>query len=311
MQMRRWMFALAVSAGLGVGASATFADIKGTVSFEGEPPEPAQIDMGAVKECAQQHPDGAFDQAIMVTDGKLANVVVSVKTDPGGEVPKEPAVLDQKGCQYTPHVIAVMTGQPITVKNSDPFLHNVHSLAIDNPAFNFGQPNIDPGRKVDPMKVPERFKIKCDVHPWMSAFVSVFEHPYFAVTKEDGTYTIPGNIPDGDVTLVFWHEKLAPEGKEVTVKVTGGKAEGADLSLKAEAARADDANNPAIQTVTLAAFQAKADPKAVAARAGAANGATKACCENCDAPSKGAAAAKTVVKVQTKAKAEAPQASVK
>ena len=307
MQMRRWMLALAASAGLGVGASAVFADIKGTVSFEGEAPEPAQIDMSAVKECAQQHPDGAFDQSLMVADGKLANVVVSVKTDPGGEVPKEPAVLDQKGCQYSPHVIAVMTGQPVMVKNSDPFLHNVHSLAIDNPAFNFGQPNIDPGRKVDPMKVAERIKVKCDVHPWMSAFISVFEHPYFAVTKEDGTYTIPGNIPDGDVTLVFWHEKLAPEGKEVTVKVAGGKAEGADYSFKAEGAKADDANNPAIATVKLAAFQAKADPKAVAAKAGAG----KACCENCDVPSKAAAVAKSVVKVETKAKAEAPQASVK
>ena len=102
-------------------------------------------------------------------------------------------MLDQKGCQYVPHVLAVMVGQPIIVKNSDPFLHNVHSLAIDNPAFNFGQPNKStPAARSPPMKVAERFKIKCDVHPWMSAYVNVFEHPYFAVTKEDGTFAIPG-----------------------------------------------------------------------------------------------------------------------
>ena len=296
MQFRRWMFALAVSAGLGVGASAAFADVTGTVSFEGDAPEPEQIDMSAVKECAQQHPDGAFDESVMVADGKLANVVISVKAEPGGDTPKEPAVLDQKGCQYHPRVIAVMTGQPVTVKNSDPFLHNVHSLAIDNPAFNFGQPNLDPGRKVDPMKVAERFKIKCDVHPWMAAHVSVFEHPWFAVSKEDGTFTIKGNVPDGEHTLVAWHEKFGEQEAKVTV--TGGKAENANFTFKPAAAKADDAKNPAVAGVTLAAFQAKADPKAA--------GAAKACCENCNAPDRGAA-----VKTVAKAPAVGPQASAK
>jgi hypothetical protein len=290
------MFALAVSAGLGLFASSSFADITGTVTFEGQAPEPEQIDMAAVKECAQQHPDGAFDQSLVVTDGKLANVVVSVKEAPaGGEAPKTPAVLDQKGCQYNPHVMAVMTGQPIQVKNSDPFLHNVHSLAIDNPAFNFGQPNVDPGRPVDPMKVAERFKLKCDVHPWMNAQVSVFEHPFFAVTKEDGTFKIPGNLPDGDYKLVFWHEKLGEQEKDI--KVAGGKAEGADASFKAAAARADDANIPTTAEVKLAVFNAKAET----AKAGA----DKACCAT-GIPSK-AAALKSVVKVS----AERPQASAK
>ena len=298
MQMRRWMFALAVSAGLGVSASKSFADITGTVNFEGEAPEPEQIDMAAVKECAQQHPDGAFDQSIMVTDGKLANVVVSVKAEPGGDVPKDAAVLDQKGCQYTPRVIAVMAGQPIVVKNSDPFLHNVHSLAIDNPAFNFGQPNVDPGRKVEPMKVAERFKIKCDVHPWMAAHVSVFEHPYFAVSKEDGTFTIPGNLPDGEHTLVAWHEKFGEQEAKVTV--SGGKAEGATFTFKPAAADAGAKAGPAAADVKLAAFAAKADPKAEAAKAG-----DKPCCENCT-PSKAQA-----VKAVAKAAAQGPQASAK
>ena len=304
MRFRRWMFALAAAAGLGVGASASFADITGTVTFKGDAPEPEAIDMAAVKECAQQHPDGAFSETVVVNDGKLANVVVSVKAEAGGDVPKEAAVLDQKGCQYAPHVIAMMVGQPISVRNDDPFLHNVHSLAIDNPAFNFGQPNKDPGRKVDPMKVAERFKIKCDVHPWMSAFVSVFEHPYFAVSKEDGTFTIKGNLPDGEHTLIFWHEKLAPgDGKEMKVMVTGGKAE---ANMEFDGAAAADAGNqvPAVTEVKLAAYSAKAETT----KAGAEK-ADKACCTTA-APSK-AAALKSVVKVETKPAAQAPQASAK
>ena len=298
MQLRRRMLALAVSAGLGLFASSSYADISGTISFEGEAPEPEQIAMAAVKECAQQHPDGAFDPSIVINDGKVANVVVSIKPADGqaleGQAPTAPAVLDQKGCQYTPHVIAVMTGQPISVKNSDPFLHNVHSLAIDNPAFNFGQPNVDPGRKVDPMKTAERFKIKCDVHPWMSAQVSVFEHPYFAVSKEDGTFTIPGNLPDGKYTLVAWHEKFGEQEKEIDV--AGGKAEGADFSFKAEGANAGDAASPV--EVKLAVFSAKSET----IKAGAEK---KPCCENC-APSK-----KDAAKTVAKAAAEQPQAAAK
>src|SRR3954466_10508890 len=304
MQVRRCLMALAAVAGLGVGASVSLADITGTVTFEGQAPEPEQIDMAAVKECAMQHPDGAFDESLVVNDGKLANVIVSLKEAPaGGAVPKDAAVLDQKGCQYKPHVIAVMIGQPLKVRNDDPFLHNVHSLAIDNPAFNFGQPNVDPGRAVDPMKVVERFKIKCDVHPWMGAHLSVFDHPYFAVTKEDGTFKIP-NVPDGDYKLVFWHEKLGEQEKDV--KVSGGKAEGADASFKPAAARADDAKIPATAEVKLAVFNAKAETTKTGAAA------KEACCTA--APSK-AAALKTAVnapaKATAEATAEAPQASAK
>ena len=92
--------------------------VTGKVVFNGDAPEPAQIDMAAVKECAMQHPDGAFDESLVVNDGKLANVIVSIKEAPaGGAVPKEAAVLDQKGCQYKPHVLAVMIGQPIKVRS--------------------------------------------------------------------------------------------------------------------------------------------------------------------------------------------------
>ena len=295
MKARRTLSALALAAGFGL-SSLCLADITGTVKFEGEAPEPAQIDMSAVKECAAQHPDGAFDESLVVADGKLANVVVSVKADNlQGEVPKEAASLDQKGCQYHPHVVAVMVGQSLLVKNDDNFLHNVHALSIDNPAFNFGQPTKDPaGRKVDPMKTAERFKVKCDVHPWMGAHVAVFEHPYFAVSKEDGTFKIPGNLPDGEYTLVAWHEKLGEQ--EAKVMVSGGKAENADFTFKPAAAKADDAGNPA--EVKLASLE-----KTVSAKGGA-------CCEVSKAKAV-KVAVKADAKPQAKAQAEQPQAAAK
>ena len=214
-------------------APAGAPSVTGKVSFNGEAPEPQAIDMAAVKECAAQHPDGAFQESVVVNDNKtLRNVVVWVTAGlpEGGSYPAPPAAkLDQKGCQYHPHVIAVMKDQPLLISNSDPFLHNVHSLAQQNPAFNFGQPNLDPGKQVEPMKAPEVFKIKCDVHPWMSAFVHVLEHPFFSVTGDDGTFTLRG-LPPGTYTLTAWHETLGTKTAEV--KVEAGKAGSADFTFE-------------------------------------------------------------------------------
>jgi Carboxypeptidase regulatory-like domain len=198
--------------------------VTGKVLFNGDPPQPDQIDMSAVKECANQHPDGAFTEAVVVNENKgLKNVLVRVtaglpedKTFP----PPPPAKLDQKGCQYHPHVLGLMVGQQLLISNSDNFLHNVHSMAQENPAFNFGQPNVDPGRPVDPMKAAETFKVKCDVHPWMGAYVVVTNNPFFAVSGDDGSFTLSG-LPPGTYTLTTWHETLGQKTAEV--KVEAGK----------------------------------------------------------------------------------------
>jgi hypothetical protein len=248
-----WMSALALSAALGV-AGAARADITGKVALEGAPPEAKEIDMSGVKECAAKHADPVYEETVVADDkGNLANVIVFIKADDptalGGEPPKQPAVLDQTGCQYVPHVMSVTVGQDLLVKNSDGFLHNVHSLATVNPAFNFGQPNVDPGKKADPLKATETFRVKCDVHPWMSAYIGVFEHPFHAVTKEDGTYAIKGKLPDGDYTIVAWHEKLGETEQQVTVK--DGKAT-SDFKVNAAAAAADPAKVPGAVEVRLA-----------------------------------------------------------
>ena len=180
--------------------------------------------MSAVKECAALHADPQLDQTIVSDDkGDLANVVVAIKADDptdnlGGSVPKTPVVLDQKGCMYSPHVIAMMVGQEFLVKNSDGFLHNVQSLAEKNPGFNKAQPTKNNGEKVESPKVPEVFKLKCQVHPWMGATVAVFAHPYFAVSKEDGTFTIPKGLPDGDYVVEARQEALGSKEGKVTVK---------------------------------------------------------------------------------------------
>ena len=232
-------------------SSFAFAEIKGKVTLEGKAPEMKEIDMSAVKECAAQHADPVTEQTVVADDkGNLANVIVAIKKAEGqdlpGEASQEPAVLDQKGCMYEPHVLALMAGQEMVVKNDDPFLHNVHALSTVNPAFNFGQPTKDAGKKLGPdaPKAAEYFRVKCDVHPWMSAYIGVFEHPFFAVTKEDGTFEIKTEgLPDGEYTLTFWHEKYASDEASLptaTVTVKDGKGE-ANQAFKAEAAAAEPA----------------------------------------------------------------------
>jgi len=262
MKIRNTLAAFALAAAITPFA---MADITGKVNLDGKAPEMKDIDMSGVKECASQHADPVQEQTVVADDkGNLANVIVSIKKQEGqdlpAETPKEAAVLDQKGCMYTPHVLAVMVGQDFVVKNDDPFLHNVHSLSTVNPAFNFGQPNKDEGKKADPMKAAEYFRVKCDVHPWMSAYVGVFEHPFFAVSKEDGTFSIPtAGLPDGEYTVSFLHEKFADDpDKAPTEKVTvkDGKGE-VNHTFKAEAALL----TPSVKDVVLASMKEGGEKK--------------------------------------------------
>lgn len=148
------------------------------------------------------------DESVIVDNsGDLRNVVVYIESPPPAPPPANsaPLVLDQVNCQYVPHVLALRTGQTLRVTTSDPTLHNVHGLCSENEPFNFAL--IAPGQTRDlKFDRPEAFQIRCDVHPWMRAYVHVFDHPYFAVTGKDGTFEIKG-VPSGSYTLVAWHEK--------------------------------------------------------------------------------------------------------
>jgi cytochrome c551/c552 len=209
------------------------AAVVGRILFKGQAPEMPEIKMAP--ECNAKHANPHIDESVYVNDNNtLRNVVVYVSAGlPDGESyppPAEPAVLDQDGCVYKPHVLVMQAGQKLVIKNSDPFLHNVHSLAAVNPAFNFGQPTIDnkPGRLIDNIKAAEQFRIKCDVHPWMNAHVHVLEHPFFAVTGEDGSFAIRA-LPPGKYTLTAWHETLGEQKQEITVEQ--GKPAAAEMTF--------------------------------------------------------------------------------
>ena len=196
--------------------------ISGTVNFDGKGPKKKKLKMDADPVCGKSHQAPVYRQDFIMDDNNnLANVIVYLKNvDYKGSVTKTQAILDQKGCVYTPHVMGVMKGQEILIKNSDATLHNIHGLPKVNTEFNFAMPKVLKEKKMTLVKSEEAFKVKCDVHPWMSAYVQVFDHPYFAVTSKDGSYKID-NIPAGTYEVVAWQEKF--KDKTVSHQVTVGE----------------------------------------------------------------------------------------
>jgi plastocyanin len=233
MNMKAWFSTAMLSTLL---TPLAMAQVSGTVKLDGKTPAMKKIDMAAVPDCAKMHDKPIYEEMVVVgPNGGLANVVVSIKKDEGQNLPggpaKAPGVFDQKGCQYIPHVVAVQVGQPVVVKNSDSLLHNVHTQPETNAPDNLAQPFVDPGKKLKVPTDPEYFHVKCDVHPWMSAWIAVIDNKYFAVTDKDGKYTLPEGLPDGKYTLHAWQEKYGEQDQKITVK--DGKATG-DFIYKAE-----------------------------------------------------------------------------
>ncbi len=200
---------------------ATTGLIGGTVKLEGKPPVLRPINMSAEPSCEKAHPTPVPSPEVVTGEGgTLANVVVYVKSDTLSKyrfnTPIQPAELDQRGCMYQPHVIALRTGQELEVRNDDQTTHNVHALPTDNPEWNKSQPPgagpIDQTFTQPEMAIP----IRCNVHPWMKAYVFVFKTPYYAVTNEGGQFEI-GNLPPGTYTVEAWQEKYGVEDETVTV----------------------------------------------------------------------------------------------
>jgi plastocyanin len=198
---------------------ATAGSIEGSVSFvNGEDPD-VVLKMDADPVCAGLHQEPVMSQTREGTeDGKLANALVYVKSGLTGSfaAPSAEVQLEQRGCQYWPHVGAAMVGQTVKIVNNDPTLHNVHALPKANPEFNMGQP-------FQGMELPKTFAnpevaitFKCDVHPWMLSYIAILEHPYYAVTGADGSYKI-ANLPPGTYTIEVWHETLGTKSSDVTV----------------------------------------------------------------------------------------------
>ena len=200
------------------------ATISGSVKFEGKKPRLRPIDMaGADEKCAEAHGGKRVkpESVVINDDGTLRNVFVWVKTGIEGwsfPSPEGNALLDQKGCMYQPHVQGVRMGQSLTVKTSDPTAHNVHGYGKVNRSFNRSQP-AGAADIVIPLRRAEAgppMKVKCDIHPWMNAYVAVVDHPYYAVTGPDGSFKL-ANLAPGTYTIEVWHEKYDVQEQTITI----------------------------------------------------------------------------------------------
>lgn len=203
-------------------ATAQTAVIRGTVTAKGKGTAPEAVRMSADKYCADfwKGKKPTLTKVEAGETGWLKGAVVYLKNAPQGPANTTPVELDQKGCLYEPTVVAVQTNQPLIIKNSDTTMHNVHGLPKSNPEFNFGQATSGASNERKFAKAETGIKVKCDVHGWMAANVSVFDHPFFAVTDDKGAFEIKG-IPEGKYELEAYHPAL------------GTKALSLDVSCKA------------------------------------------------------------------------------
>ena len=200
-------------------AVASSSDIRGTVKFEGTVPKASRIDMSVDPKCARLHPGGAsYQDVITDANGGLENVVVFVADGLDGRTfdpPTQAAIIEQKGCLYQPHVLAMRANQKLDVINSDTTTHNIHPIPANNREWNKSQP---PGLPIEESFAREEISIpvKCNVHPWMRSYIAVFKHPYYAVTAKNGSFDLK-DLPPGTYTLKAWHEKLGTATQKVTI----------------------------------------------------------------------------------------------
>ena len=201
--------------------------ITGKVTFEGKVPTMKPIAMDADPTCAKKHSTPVLSEWLVLGEGNtLGNVLVRVAKglpDKPYPAPKDPVVMDQNGCKYVPHVMGIMVGQPFKVLNSDGVLHNVHALPKVNKPFNMAMPPTRKEAMETFTKEEGMFTVKCDVHPWMQAYLGVMSNPFFTVTKPDGKFTISG-LDAGTYEIEAWHEKAGTRTATVTVGATDTKS---------------------------------------------------------------------------------------
>jgi len=206
---------------------ATAGSVTATVKFEGAPPKPRMMRLDGDPKCVTENgaPTRADESIVVGENQTLQNVFVYVKDGLGAHgfpVPTEPVVLDQDKCRYMPRVLGVRVGQPLSIRNSDPLLHNVRANGTINQGFNLSTPlegmSFERTFATREIMVP----FKCDVHAWMTAFVGVLDHPYFGTTAPDGKVVL-GNLPPGTYTIEAWHEELGTKTQQVTIAAKESK----------------------------------------------------------------------------------------
>jgi plastocyanin len=218
----------------------TAGEVTGSVKLDGPAPKMKAINMGADPYCAKANTNPVTSEEVVTgTGGTLANVVVYVKDGLEGysfPAPTTPVRFDQQGCLYHPHVIALQAGQNVEVINSDQTTHNVHPIPKDNREWNESQPPRGKPIEKSFARGEIAIPVKCNVHPWMKAFMAVLPNPYFQVTGKDGAFDLK-NLPPGTYTLAAWHELYGTSVQTVTIGPKESKS--VTFTFKATAAAGD------------------------------------------------------------------------
>ena len=230
--------ALAISAGgldtRETRAASISASLTGTVKLEGPAPKLKTISMAKEPTCATMHKTPPMAEDVLVgPDGALRNVVIFISEglpDTVADAPAEPVVLDQHGCSYSPHVIALQTNQKLRIVNGDKTSHNIHPMPSGNREWNKSQPPGVPPFEESFAREEIGIPVKCNVHPWMRAYITVLRHPYFSVSNESGGFLIK-NVPPGNYTITAWHEKLGTATQKITA--AAGESKTLQFVLKA------------------------------------------------------------------------------
>lgn len=189
--------------------------ISGAVKFTGPVPPRARLPVDKDLEICAKAGEKLAETLLVSPSKGLKNTVVTLEgITQGKKLPAKTVTLDQKNCVYIPHVLVAPTGSQLTLLNGDGVMHNVHAYSLKNTPFNESIPALK--KSVKPLNFSEVVKMGCDVHKWMGAWIVVADHPYYAVTDENGAFKIE-DIPPGKYVLRAWHEALGKVDKEVTV----------------------------------------------------------------------------------------------
>lgn len=216
-----------VALGYDAGAVNNGGSISGSITFAGDAPEAKPIEVTKdTKVCAQTQ---KYDESLVVGENKgIKNAVISISNISSGKDFGDAMALDQKECVYTPHIVLTPAGSELEILNNDGILHNIHTYSEANPAFNQAQPKFKKKLKKK-FDQPERVKVTCDAHNWMTGWIVVMDHPYYAVTDGEGKFSL-GDVPAGEYEVKIWHETLGETMQKVTVEAGGDASLAVELS---------------------------------------------------------------------------------